>query len=64
MSTDESWDKSFRGFFNVFMIENHCLSNFCSSETEHNKIANSNMKKNCIDFDMYLIYICLHADRI
>lgn len=46
MSIDESWDKTFRGFFNVFMIEKHCLNNFCSSEDQHNELAGSNMKKN------------------
>lgn len=46
MSRDESWDKTFRGFFNVFMIEKHCLNNFCSSENKNNELAGSNMKKN------------------
>lgn len=33
--------------FYVFMIEKHCLNNFCISfsENKHNKIASSNMKK-------------------
>lgn len=49
-------------FFNVFMIEKHCLNNFCSSENKHNELASSSMKK-CIDFDVYLVSICLHVDR-
>lgn len=45
MSIDESWDKSFRGFFYVSMIKKHCLNNFCHSENKHNEVASSNMKK-------------------